>query len=226
MTLNNSTVSGNSAERHGGGILKSDVSDLILNNVTITGNQADSDQDGDGLGGGFYSSNASTIIQFSNTIIANNTDNGNGTPECYGDATYISLGYNIIGDTSSGCSSYPSGVTGDQVNIIGDGSVTIDTILDTTLQDNGGPTLTHALVQGSPAVDAGNPAGCGDDTTLFTTDQRGYTRPVGAACDIGAFELNGGGGGDTGSNGETESDSPEDTSTNNTGSSSGCSLIR
>ena len=51
------------------------------------------------------------------------------------------------------------------------------------LQDNGGPTLTHALLVGSPAIDAG------DDAAAPTTDQRGVARPLGAATDIGAFEL-------------------------------------
>src|SRR5262249_37526022 len=55
-------------------------------------------------------------------------------------------------------------------------------ILDPTLFYNGGPTLTHALVTGSPALDA---AGDGP----LATDQRGVTRPQGAADDIGAFEM-------------------------------------
>ena len=50
------------------------------------------------------------------------------------------------------------------------------------LADNGGPTLTFAVLPGSPAVDAGNSSGCP------ATDQRGVKRPQGSACDIGAFE--------------------------------------
>lgn len=58
------------------------------------------------------------------------------------------------------------------------------------LQDNGGPTLTHALPAGSAAIDAGDPGGCTDNYgAILTTDQRGESRPSGAACDIGAFEL-------------------------------------
>jgi uncharacterized repeat protein (TIGR01451 family) len=59
----------------------------------------------------------------------------------------------------------------------------LDAILD-PLADNGGPTQTHALVTGSPAVDAAGP-GCPPPNT----DQRGVSRPQGAACDIGSFEL-------------------------------------
>jgi hypothetical protein len=50
------------------------------------------------------------------------------------------------------------------------------------LTDNGGPTMTHALLEGSPAIDKGNSFGA-------TTDQRGVARPQGAAPDIGAFEV-------------------------------------
>ncbi len=65
------------------------------------------------------------------------------------------------------------------------------------LADNGGPTLTHALLPGSPAIDAVAPPDCGydDDGDPNTpdrpllTDQRGVSRPQGAGCDIGAYEL-------------------------------------
>jgi uncharacterized repeat protein (TIGR01451 family) len=58
------------------------------------------------------------------------------------------------------------------------------------LQKNGGLTQTHPLLCGSPAIDAGDPAGCTDaDGNLLLTDQRGVSRPQRAACDIGAFEV-------------------------------------
>jgi len=50
------------------------------------------------------------------------------------------------------------------------------------LANNGGPTLTMALLPGSPAIDAGNTA------LAPATDQRGFPRPAGLAADIGAFE--------------------------------------
>ena len=50
------------------------------------------------------------------------------------------------------------------------------------LADNGGPTLTHLLEAGSPAIDAANGAVCP------ATDQRGVARPQGAGCDVGAVE--------------------------------------
>jgi len=61
-----------------------------------------------------------------------------------------------------------------------------------TLRNNGGPTQTMALQAGSPALDAGNPAGCRDfGGTLLKTDQRGQRRPGGTettGCDMGAYE--------------------------------------
>jgi hypothetical protein len=68
----------------------------------------------------------------------------------------------------------------DQVNVSA-----LDLGLD-ALADNGGSTETHALLTGSPAIDAGSP-----DCPPPATDQRGVARPQGAACDIGAFELEG-----------------------------------
>ena len=67
------------------------------------------------------------------------------------------------------------------------------------LKNNGGPTQTLALVAGSPAIDAGNPNGCQDNSgALLQTDQRGFPRNVDgnsdgtARCDIGAVEGVGG----------------------------------
>jgi hypothetical protein len=65
------------------------------------------------------------------------------------------------------------------------------------LQDDGGPTLTHALLPGSPALDAVPLADCtydhdGDPGTPevpLATDQRGVARPQGSSCDIGALEV-------------------------------------
>jgi hypothetical protein len=58
------------------------------------------------------------------------------------------------------------------------------------LQNNGGPTKTHALPSGSDAIDAGNTAGCVDgDGAPITKDQRGVPRPFGSYCDVGAFEV-------------------------------------
>ncbi|NNC99145.1 MAG: hypothetical protein HKN85_03085 [Gammaproteobacteria bacterium] len=60
---------------------------------------------------------------------------------------------------------------------VGPGGAGVD-----VLADNGGPTLTHALLVGSPAIDAAV-------GTCPATDQRGVARPQGAGCDVGAYEF-------------------------------------
>ena len=121
---------------------------------------------------------ASPAAVVHNTIIAGNLADGSG-PDCIG--ALASSGYNLIEDTSD-CT-----ITGDLAgNIVG-----ADPRLG-PLQNNGGATDTHALLAGSPAIDAGDPNGCTDATgALLTTDQRGAPRSSGSdpRCDIGAFEF-------------------------------------
>ena len=102
-----------------------------------------------------------------NSIVAGNTaDSGSN---CSGGVT--SAGHNLDSGVVCGFSAP------------GDLSSTDPTL--GPLQDNGGPTPTHALLADSPAIDAGDPVGCPG------TDQRGVRRPQGAGCDIGAVEVQG-----------------------------------
>ena len=156
LTITNSTVSGNTADT-GGGILSGGT--LTLTSSTITRNVAETDS-----GGGIRSFSGSPELV--NTIIAENT--AATGPACSGSPT--SLGYNLIGDDTN-CGFAP--VNGDLVNVA--------TLLG-PLWDNGGPTLTHALLPGSPAINAG------DDSAAPATDQRGVPRPQGLRSDIGAYE--------------------------------------
>ncbi len=181
LTLINSTVSGNHANDNGGGIYHSG-STMNLYNVTITGNLANAKASGIAAGGGI--ANASGTINFQNTIIGNNLNVLiiNGFPvlnpeDCSG--TLTSQGYNIMSETSD-CT-----VTG---------SVAFTNPNLGPLANNGGPTQTHALLHGSPAIDAGNPGGCTDNLgATLTTDQRGVHRPafggIALRCDMGAYEL-------------------------------------
>ncbi len=92
---------------------------------------------------------------------------------------FQSLGNNLDTDGTSGIA---NGVNGDLAGTL---AAPLDARLG-PLANNGGPTRTHALLFGSPAVDAG---ACTDTTGLpLATDQRGVARPQGAACDIGAYE--------------------------------------
>ena len=176
LTVLNSTFSGNLADA-GGGIYHSEFvspTTTIVNitHTTITKNKAKV------LGGGLYFSFAGEF-NLSNTIIANNT--APTGPDCYDDVP--SQGFNLIRD-DTGCSfiSVPS-------DLVGTAGSPIDPLLR-PLQDNLGPTSTHALDPGSPAVDAVPVADCDDsDGVLLTIDQRGMIRPNGLLCDIGAFEM-------------------------------------
>ncbi len=191
VTISNTTISGNRARTDGGGI-EVDIGTVILNNVTLIDNESDSDNDMDGDGGGFFMS-MDTSLTLKNTIVAGNTDMGGEGPDCSGPGTIDSDGYNFVGDTT-GCSLVAE--TGDQVDKLFDGTFMLTDVIDTTLADNGSPTTTHALVEGSPAIDAGNPASPGSGgVACEATDQRDFNRPADgdgddtADCDIGAFEL-------------------------------------
>ena len=165
----NSTISGNSTDANGlaGGIYNGGT--FTLTNSTVTGNGA-------AIGGGIFNTNLGAF-NVKNTIVAGNSATSSG-PNCSGPLT--SQGHNLVGDDTD-CGFTPG--TGD---VVGDGASPIDPVLG-PLQDNGGPTSTHALLAGSPAIDAG------DDTVLnaplsLTTDQRGEARLQRQHVDIGAFE--------------------------------------
>jgi hypothetical protein len=174
----NSTISQNYANTNGGGIAKYGPSGLVaLYNTTIIDNDADHDRDQNGgIGGGVYAE-AGARFMVVNALIAGNTildapfsDDCNGTLEAYG--------LNLIGD-ESGCS-IPNAFNAGLISPNSFGP----------LQNNGGPTLTYALLPGSNAIDTTvDGLGCVDETgAQLTVDQRGAPRPVGARCDVGAFE--------------------------------------
>jgi predicted outer membrane repeat protein len=177
----NSTISQNYANTNGGGILKYGTSGLVaLYNTTIIDNDADHDRDQlGGIGGGVYSGAGARFIVV-NTLITGNTilnapidDDCNGTLEVYG--------LNLLGE-ATGCAFSGNGTASR-------GFIALNTI--GPLQNNGGPTWTHALLAGSAAIDATfDNLGCVNEVgALLTTDQRGAPRPVGARCDVGAFEF-------------------------------------
>ncbi len=192
ITINRSAITNNSAGSQGSAIaVESDMTSLTINNSTISGNTIVSN-----LGRAAILNFGSTLIINSSTIADNagGTVSGiftfndtfttpdspgvttvqnsiilhDGTPACgtvLGGST-VSAGHNLVSDSSCGFTA-----TGDQQNT--------DPLLG-PLANNGGPTFTHALLTGSPAIDAGD--------TPLTTDQRGEPRPAGGADDIGAYE--------------------------------------
>ena len=158
-TITNSTLSGNAAPGAGGGCVN--LGTLQIANSTLSDNSS-------GLGGGVF--NIGTL-QIGNTIL-NTGDSGANISNSGG--TVTSLGYNLSSDDGGGFLTGP----GDQINT--------DPMLG-PLQDNGGPTFTHALLPASPAIDTGDP----NFTPPPFFDQRGpgFDRVVNGRIDIGSFEV-------------------------------------
>lgn len=154
VTISSNTAS-NEASHFGGGVYNMGFVTLI--NATINGNSPD----------GLWSDTSevpSGNARVMNTIMANNSSSN-----CAGTIQAItSLGHNL--DSGDTCD---FGATGDIVDA--------DPRLG-LLADNGGPTQTIVLLQGSPAIDAADPS------NFPPTDQRGISRPQGAGPDIGAYE--------------------------------------
>jgi hypothetical protein len=207
LTVSNSTVNGNSSVEAGGIYNKTaNGSDtLAINNSTISGNSAN-------LTGGIENyaigTNATATLTIANSTLSSNSalfkggsaiTNGEGTnrqdsPSAQSQATlgdtilnsdgsspnienigiFTSLGYNLSSDDGAGVLNGP----GDQINT--------DPMLG-PLQDNGGPTFTHALLPGSPAIDTGDP----NFTPPPFYDQRGpnFSRVRDNRIDIGSFEV-------------------------------------
>lgn len=158
LTLNGSTISGNSA-RAGGGIFNRD--DITANGCTIYANAA---QD---TGGGIFNREGDVLLV--STIVAGNRA-VNGGADLARDS--VDIAYSLI----------QTGFNWDEVapgtNLFG-----VDPLL-APLANNGGPTLTHALLPGSPALDRGS------NPLNLTEDQRGFgfERVIGFAADMGATE--------------------------------------
>jgi CSLREA domain-containing protein len=188
LALKNTTISGNTADQHGGGIMVASGAGSILemSAVTLVNNIADHDDGDDGDGGGIHTT-AGAHTKMTHTLIGQNHDLTTGAgiqwgQECVGDIQ--SYQYNLIkGLSPSVCTIY-----GGSNDIFGFLMVPIDPLIG-PLQGNGGLTDTHALLWGSPTIEAGEPGACSDvNGDPIVTDQRGVPRPIGEACDIGAYE--------------------------------------
>jgi CSLREA domain-containing protein len=177
-TISNNVATGNGVLATGGGVLVGVGGGLTIANSTISANMA-----GDGGGGicnGCTSGTPGTSLSLTNSIVANN--NASQGPDLFNDTFgVISVAeHNLIGTSAD--SDIPCGSEGNLCDIAA---------LLGPLQANGGATATHALLPGSPAIDAGS-LGCPPPAG----DQRGFGRPLDgtgdgvAICDIGAFEDN------------------------------------
>jgi len=207
VTIANSTISGNKSLNEGGGILISN-STITITNSTVSENSA-LDDPGGGIfivggtvtvtnstisenlsyfhGGGIFA--ASGIVTLNSSLLSGNTATGKGNEfyndaSCYGNgATVYSDNFNLLGHGGESYVEAFVGVTpgSSDINATSNGTnIPLASILS-PLSDNGGPTKTHALPAGSPAIDL-------DTTCSPGTDQRASPRPYGAGCDAGAFE--------------------------------------
>jgi CSLREA domain-containing protein len=181
LILADSTISENTAHEVGGGINSSGFG-LQISNSTISTNSADVS------GGGIYASGVPASLIAHSTIAfnvadADGDDIGGGGGIAAGTPSPMVLENTIVVgnlDANEGPSDV-MGVLESKFSLISVGAEFLG-----PLADNGGPTKTHALLPGSPAIDAGDPAAMG----IPEFDQRGgpFNRVFGAATDIGAFE--------------------------------------
>ena len=181
LTIENSTISGNAANVGGG--VNNSAGFLTITNSTISGNRAN---EAGGLSNTFFDYGfgpSAATLTLNNSLIAGNQ--ATVAPETKNVGSIVnSNNFNLFGTNgNAGVSGFTPGPT----DIVP--SVSLAQILG-PLQNNGGPTQTHALIVSSPALDAGDPSGCRDDLgALFLTDQRGFPRPFnGTICDIGSYE--------------------------------------
>ncbi|MEA5538343.1 choice-of-anchor Q domain-containing protein, partial [Limnoraphis robusta Tam1] len=174
LEIRNSTISGNTIDAAetgfgGAGIFNSFDGTLTISNSTVTNNEIVLNPDSNTstfIAGGIQSN--SGVVTVNNTIVA-----GNKTDAVSNDVegSFNSNGNNLIGNLG--------GSTG--FNSSEQLTVPIDSVIDPVLANNGGFTETHALVSGSPAIDAAS--------SSELTDQRGVSRPFGSNPDIGAVEF-------------------------------------
>jgi len=186
VIVKGSTLKQNSADHplgSGGGILNGPGAVMTVVNTTLAGNIADY------YGGGIY--NRGTLTMKNSTLSGNSASASNGG----GLANYagtLHIANTIIANSPSGGDCINEGgatIPTNLNNLVEDGSCdgTMGDPLLADLADNGGPTQTMALLEGSPAIDAGDDATCAA-APVSGVDQRGVTRPQGAHCDIGAYE--------------------------------------
>ena len=190
LTLERSTISGNSAGTIGGAIYNLNV--ITITNSTISGNTANT-TGSNWQAGGLYTNGTATVVNstivgntafrgsgvdvasgstasFKNTIIAQNTATGAGQPgNCQVFGTLTSQGGNL--ENTDTCNFVQATDLRNTPAGLG------------PLQDNGGSTNTWALLSGSMAIDRGIASGCP------ATDQRGVARPQQGGCDVGAYEF-------------------------------------
>jgi hypothetical protein len=169
LSLTNSTISGNVGQRQGGGIYYNDGLLDVSNSTIVFNTTTQPFPRSDWGGGGIYAEPGRVLVR--NTIVAGNSTAQDG-PDVRGPV--LSLGYNLVSQTE-----FSSGWVG--TDLTGSADAPLDPRLG-PLQNNGGPTFTHALLADSPALHVGDPA------AIHSRDQRGSIRGYWHRADVGAFE--------------------------------------
>lgn len=194
VTIQRSTISGNTAPTAGGLFLYRTSAAINIENSTISGNTATANRGG-GIylrgpfggghlldirsstiasntagtsGGNIDGGSSANTIQLSNTIVAGGTSPTG--PDIRSGSATVTANFSLIQDTSGATIGGANNLSGVNPQLA-------------ALANNGGPTQTRLLATTSPALDAGTAAG------LPATDQRGFSRNIGAAPDMGAIEL-------------------------------------
>ena len=192
-----STLSGNRADGHGGGLAMSGapLRGASVTSSTVTNNFADDDQDGSGDGGGIAALGGA-VLSIANTIVGPNADRSGGAecPDASADATssLTSTGYSLLTNNACVAGAFPTGTPNANNDQVGS-----DPLLE-MLASNGGPTQTHEPMMVSPVIDQGSCPG-------EPSDQRGLGAMSGGrvvddidivdlddGCDIGSVEFGAG----------------------------------
>jgi hypothetical protein len=184
LAIENCTISTNIALQDGGGI-RSEQGNLTVRNSTLTKNVADSDDNGFGRGGGIFVS--ASVATLDHVLVAGNLRRVSTREDVFG---LVSARFSLIGD-GTGATIVALGL-----NMVGNSAVPVVPLLG-PLGDNGGPTQTHALLPGSPAIDLGDPYAMAGVDGLPLYDQRteAFGRVAdgdgqhGPRIDVGAYEF-------------------------------------
>lgn len=207
LTIEDSTFDANAASGNGGGLFLLDEGSVGISGSTFSANTADLD------GGGIHAQEdgfGPLSVDLVNSTLSGNTASGSGggisTQEpmtlthttvtgndvggfgggVYVDGAVVTARNSLIGHQAAGddCDAF---LDDDGGNLDSDGNCFAGSpggaLNLGSLSNNGGPTDTHGLLSGSPAIDAGIGTWC------MSLDQRGVTRPQGGGCDAGAYEF-------------------------------------
>ncbi|RPJ26487.1 MAG: glycosyl hydrolase family protein, partial [Chloroflexi bacterium] len=182
LTLKNTTVYQNQADSDGGAFAFDGNAEVAIVSSTVSDNHA-----GDSGGAIYMAGNAEAAI-YNNTFVGNSAPQGSELR--LRGLSFLALHNTIFVCAPGSTSCYATAVTS-TIDYSIDSILGAGTLFDYglgELDDNGGPTLTMALLPGSSLVDAGDDTIC-TSPPVNNLDQRGVARPQGAHCDIGAYEM-------------------------------------